>query len=127
MSRRNTDQWDVDRKNVVEFLHSQCKLKDRFSEDLIQQACGILQVNAFEGQTSFATGCNLQCLFPKSGLTAHSCVPNVNHSIYPSDQFKLVECNSCNDQHLRFSSVELQSEPQWILKRGRRCTQLTLI
>ncbi|XP_037035204.1 SET domain-containing protein SmydA-8-like [Bradysia coprophila] len=89
MNRRNTDQWKMDHRNVVEFLHGPCKLNDRFTEDLIQQACGILQVNAFEGRTSFAAGCNLQCLFPKSAITAHSCVPNVNHSIYPSDQFKI--------------------------------------
>lgn len=87
-TRRNTEQWNCDHKNVVEFLHGPCKLKDRFSADLIQQACGILQVNAFEGRTSFASDCNIQCLFPKSGITAHSCVPNITHSIYPSDRFK---------------------------------------
>ncbi len=95
MNRRNTEQWDSDCKNVVQFLHGPCNLKDRFSADLIQQACGILQVNAFEGRTSFASGCNIQCIFPKSGITAHSCVPNITHSIYPSDQFKLVVVYCC--------------------------------
>lgn len=90
MNRQNTEQWNADRVNVVGFLQGPCQLKNRFSEELIQQACGILQVNAFEGKTSFASDCNVQCLFPKSAIAAHSCVPNVTHSIYPSDKFKLV-------------------------------------
>ncbi|KAJ6640841.1 SET domain-containing protein SmydA-8, isoform A [Pseudolycoriella hygida] len=90
LNRRNTDQWFSDQRNVVEFLHGPCKLKELYSEELIHQACGILHVNAFEGRTSFASGCNIQCLFPKAGLSAHSCVPNITHSIYPSDNFKII-------------------------------------
>lgn len=84
--RRQTEQWNVDQKNIVQYLIGTCKLQGRFSEELIQQVCGILEVNAFEGRTT--SGYNVRCIFPKTAIIAHSCVPNTNHSIYPSNQFK---------------------------------------
>lgn len=84
--RRQTEQYNADQQNIVDYLIGPCNLKNRFSEDLIHQACGILDVNSFEG--SATGGYNVRCIFPKTAIMAHSCVPNTTHSIYPSDCFK---------------------------------------
>lgn len=85
-ARRDTDTWKADQVNVVGYLHGPCKLKDRFSEELIQQACGILEVNSFEGRS--VNGNSVRCIFPKTAIMAHSCVPNTMHTIRPSENFK---------------------------------------
>lgn len=85
-ARRNTDTWRADANNVVGYLRGPCKLKKRFSEELIQQACGILEVNSFEGRT--VNGHSIRCIFPRTAIMAHSCTPNTTHSILPSENFK---------------------------------------
>lgn len=78
--------WENDDINVVKYLQGPCKLKDRFSEDLIQKVLGILEVNAFEAKTP--DGNSLRCLYPKLAILAHSCVPNTTHNTFPSEGFK---------------------------------------
>lgn len=78
--RKETEVWKVEQVNVVEFLHKVCKLEDRFPEELIHFVCGILEVNAFAAQNRM--GYEVRCLYPKTGLLAHSCVPNVRHCIF---------------------------------------------
>ena len=85
-ARRNTDIWKADEINVVGYLHGPCKLKDRFSADLIQRACGILETNSFEGRTS--NGNCIRCIYPKTAIIAHSCSPNTTHSILSIENFK---------------------------------------
>lgn len=85
-ARCGTDTWNVDQINVIGYLHGPCKLKSRFPCELIQQACGILEVNSFEGRTP--NGHRIRCIFPKTAIMAHSCVPNTMHTILPSDKFK---------------------------------------
>lgn len=84
--RYKSEQWNADHHNIVRYLIGTCKLKGRFSEELIQQACGILEVNSFEARTKY--GGNVRCIYPKTAIMAHSCVPNTTHSIYPSNGFK---------------------------------------
>lgn len=79
--------WNADQKNVVEFLRNQCGLKDRCSEEQIHQVIGILDVNAFEARTT--SGYSVRGLYPKLAIMAHSCVPNVVHSIHPSKEYRL--------------------------------------
>lgn len=84
--RAGSDIWKADSVNVVGYLRGPCKLKERFSEELIQQACGILEINAFEGKS--AGGHKLRCIYPQMALLAHSCVPNTTHTILPRNDFK---------------------------------------
>lgn len=84
--RKNCEVYKADSVNVVGYLHGPCKLKDRFSEELINQACGILDVNSFEAKT--AKGNKIRGIFPKAAILAHSCVPNTTHIILPSKDFK---------------------------------------
>lgn len=84
--RQNTPVWKMDQINVVGYLRGPCKLKERFSEEMIQRACGILEVNSFEGKTR--NGHRIRCIFPKTALIAHSCVSNTIHSILPTKDFK---------------------------------------
>lgn len=84
--RKNSEIWKADQVNVVGYLHGPCKLKERFSEDLIQQACGILEVNSFEAKT--AKGHKIRGIYPNAAILAHSCVPNTTHSILPSKDYK---------------------------------------
>lgn len=84
--RRNTESWNTDKVNIVGYLHGPCKLKERFSEELIQQACGLLEVNAFEAKT--AKGHKIRGLFTNASILSHSCVPTTAHSVLPSQDFK---------------------------------------
>lgn len=84
--RADSDVWKADNVNVVGYLRGPCKLKERFSDELIQQACGILEINAFEGKS--ANGHKLRCIYPKMAILAHSCVPNTTHTILPRNDFK---------------------------------------
>lgn len=84
--RKNSDIWNADKINIVGYMHGPCKLKERFSEDLIQQACGILEVNAFEAKTT--KGHKVRGIYPKAAILSHSCVINTSHSILPSKDFK---------------------------------------
>lgn len=84
--RLNSEIWKADKVNIVGYLHGPCKLKDRFSEDLIQQACGILEVNSFEAKTK--KGHKIRCIYPRLASLAHCCVPNTSHIILPSKDYK---------------------------------------
>ncbi|XP_050101373.1 SET domain-containing protein SmydA-8 [Anopheles aquasalis] len=85
--RREGANWKVDDHNIVSFLRNACGLADRFSVELIQQVIGVLDVNAFEGRT--CNGYSVRGLYPQLAIMAHSCVPNVVHSIHPSEAFRL--------------------------------------
>lgn len=78
--------WKADNVNVVGYLRGPCKLKERFSDEHIQQACGILEINAFEGKS--AKGHTLRCIYPKMAILAHACVPNTAHTILPRSDYK---------------------------------------
>lgn len=84
--RQDTSFWKMDQINVVGYLRGPCKLKERFSEEIIQQACGILEVNSFEGKTK--NGHRVRCIFPKAAILSHSCISNTIHSILPTKDFK---------------------------------------
>ncbi|KAH8378379.1 hypothetical protein KR093_011085 [Drosophila rubida] len=85
--RENADVWHADRVNIAQYLRGPCKLAERFSEELIMQVVGILEVNAFEARTT--QGYPLRCLYPYTGILAHSCVPNTARSIHPSDSYRI--------------------------------------
>ncbi|XP_015588255.1 protein msta [Cephus cinctus] len=78
-------QWQKDHINIVEYLRKRLKL-ERFSEDDIQMACGILEINAHEVRTP--TGCVARALYPKTAMMNHCCVSNTSHSILP-DSYRL--------------------------------------
>lgn len=96
-ARHDTDTWCADQINVIGYLLGPCKLKDRFSEKLIQQACGILEVNSFEART--ITGDRVRCIFPRTAIMAHSCTPNTMHTIRPTDNFRYF--------HLSYSMIAI--------------------
>ncbi|XP_030557072.1 SET domain-containing protein SmydA-8 isoform X1 [Drosophila novamexicana] len=85
--RENADVWHADRVNIAQYLRGPCKLAERFSEELIMQVVGVLEVNAFEARTS--QGYPLRCLYPYTGILAHNCVPNTARSIHPSEGYKI--------------------------------------
>ncbi|XP_017059323.1 SET domain-containing protein SmydA-8 isoform X1 [Drosophila ficusphila] len=85
--KKDADLWHADRVNIAQYLRGPCKLASRFSEELIMQVVGILEVNAFEARSS--KGYPLRCLFPYTGILAHNCVPNTCRSIYPSEGYKI--------------------------------------
>lgn len=83
MERSKSKQWQVDQINIVGYLQGPCKLKDRFSAALIQQACGILEINSFEARTIHDN--KIRCVYPKTAILAHSCIPNTIHTISSKD------------------------------------------
>lgn len=86
LERVNTSTYRADEVNIVGYLRGPCKLKDRFSAELIQKVCGILEVNSFEART--VNDNRVRCIYPNAAVLAHSCRPNTMHTILPSDQFR---------------------------------------
>lgn len=84
--QKDADVWHADRVNIAQYLRGPCQLANRFSEELIMQVVGVLEVNAFEARSP--KGYPLRCLFPYTGILAHNCVPNTSRSIYPSEGYK---------------------------------------
>ncbi|KAI8125933.1 isoform A, Protein msta [Lucilia cuprina] len=85
--RENSDIWHADLVNIAQYLRGPCKLGERFSEDLIMQVVGILEVNAFEAKS--LQGFPLRALYPITGILSHNCVPNTMRSIYPSEDYRI--------------------------------------
>lgn len=85
-ARRDSVVWKADEVNIVNYLQGPCKLKNKYSSDLIQKVIGILEVNGFESKT--CEGNYFRCIYPKSAVFANSCAPNISRSTYPSDDFK---------------------------------------
>ncbi|XP_065357523.1 SET domain-containing protein SmydA-8 isoform X2 [Calliphora vicina] len=85
--RENFDIWHADLVNIAQYLRGPCKLGERFTEDLIMQVVGILEVNAFEAKS--LQGFALRALYPITGILSHNCVPNTMRSIYPSEDYRI--------------------------------------
>ena len=64
-------------------------IKNRFSEEDIQTACGILEINAHEIRV--ASGYEARALYPFVSLMNHSCVSNTCHSVSPNDNRYLLK------------------------------------
>lgn len=64
--RRDTEDWQADQVNIVEFLLKRCGLGERYSEELVHQVCGILAVNAFEARAHHEFGATaVRALYPQ--------------------------------------------------------------
>ncbi|KAI5638448.1 hypothetical protein NE865_08913 [Phthorimaea operculella] len=85
--RKKRPTWAADEVNVVNFLIDHCKLGSRFDKDLVQRVCGILEVNSVEIPSR--GGFSVRAIYPKLAIAAHSCVPNIVHSILSDDQVQV--------------------------------------
>ncbi|XP_069699600.1 SET domain-containing protein SmydA-8 [Periplaneta americana] len=86
--RRDSPIWENNQINVVDYLRKVCKLADRFDEELIHTACGILEVNSFEVRCP--NGSAVQGLYPQTAILSHSCVPNTSHCIINVEDNRLI-------------------------------------
>ncbi|CAG4960117.1 unnamed protein product [Parnassius apollo] len=82
-ARQQRSTWRVDQVNIVDFLIDHCKLGGRFNKELVQKACGILEVNAVEIPSR--GGFSIRAIYPRLAIAAHSCVPNIVHTILQND------------------------------------------
>ncbi|XP_014482026.1 PREDICTED: protein msta, isoform B [Dinoponera quadriceps] len=80
--RCQKSQWKSDHVNIVDYLRKRLKL-DRFSEERVQSACGILEINTFE--VRMRRGHSARALYPTVAMMNHSCVSNTSHTISPTD------------------------------------------
>ncbi|CAH2093115.1 unnamed protein product [Euphydryas editha] len=81
--RRKRPTWDADQNNIVNYLIEHCKLESRFSKDMVEQVCGILEVNSVEIPSR--GGFSIRAVYPRLAIAAHSCVPNIVHTILHND------------------------------------------
>ncbi|XP_046607195.1 SET domain-containing protein SmydA-8-like [Neodiprion virginianus] len=82
LKRSQQLEWKRSQVNIVEYLRSRCKL-DRFSEDELHTACGILEINSHEVRSP--SGYSAKALYPITAMMNHSCVSNTTHSISPDN------------------------------------------
>ncbi|XP_053958684.1 SET domain-containing protein SmydA-8 isoform X1 [Anastrepha ludens] len=121
--RKLSDVWNADFVNIAQYLRGPCRLADRFSEDLIMQVVGILEVNAFEART--VQGYALRCLYPITGILAHNCVPNTFRTIHPSEGYRIrlrAMCDIGEGQQLQHSytyTLNGTAQRQEHLKAGK--------
>ena len=45
--RKKRPTWEADQVNIVNYLIDYCKLGNRFTKQLVEQVCGILEVSEF--------------------------------------------------------------------------------
>ncbi|XP_072945140.1 SET domain-containing protein SmydA-8 [Epargyreus clarus] len=81
--RQKRPTWDADQVNIVDYLIDHCKLGGRFTKELVQRVCGILEVNAVEIPSR--GGFSIRAVYPRLAIAAHSCVPNIVHTILQND------------------------------------------
>ncbi|XP_063536955.1 SET domain-containing protein SmydA-8 [Cydia strobilella] len=82
-ARQERPAWAADEVNVVTFLTDHCRLGARFDKELVQRVCGILEVNAVEIPSR--GGFSIRAVYPQLAIAAHSCVPNIVHTILQND------------------------------------------
>ncbi|KAG6451401.1 hypothetical protein O3G_MSEX007112 [Manduca sexta] len=75
--------WEADQVNIAGFLLDHCKLGSRFDKELVQRVCGILEVNSIEVPSR--GGYSIRAVYPRLSIAAHSCVPNIVHTIIQND------------------------------------------
>nr|XP_026495920.1 SET domain-containing protein SmydA-8 [Vanessa tameamea] len=78
-ARKNRPTWEADQVNIVNYLIDHCKLRNRFSKELVEQVCGILEVNAVEIPSH--GGFSIRAVYPRLAIACHSCIPNITHTI----------------------------------------------
>ncbi|KOB76050.1 Protein msta, isoform A [Operophtera brumata] len=71
-ARQKRQTWAADQVNIADFLVDHCKLGTRFDKELVQRVCGILEVR-------------IRAIYPRLAIAAHSCVPNIVHTILTND------------------------------------------
>ncbi|KAG8310407.1 hypothetical protein J6590_064435 [Homalodisca vitripennis] len=83
--RRGTGVWVSHHKNVVDFLKTLGVITNSSQDsDLVQQICGILDVNSFEVRGTAALagmGMRLRGVYVEAALMAHDCITNVHLSV----------------------------------------------
>ncbi|XP_076056980.1 SET domain-containing protein SmydA-8-like [Oratosquilla oratoria] len=72
--RKNTEVYLFNQTNVVEFIKNYLKVPD-FSEQEVQEVCGIIDVNGFE-----IPGPNMIGLYGKACMLEHTCIPNTSRT-----------------------------------------------
>lgn len=73
-----SEMYPVYHHNVVTFLRKVCKVEA--DEKTLHKIGGLLVTNAFEARTPHS-GVHVRCVFPDGALLAHSCRPNVHHTV----------------------------------------------
>ncbi|XP_059048745.1 SET domain-containing protein SmydA-8 isoform X1 [Achroia grisella] len=82
-ARQQRPSWAADQANIVDFLVDHCKLGRKFDKELVQRVCGILEINTVEIPSR--GGFSIRAVYPRLAIAAHSCVPNIVHTILLSD------------------------------------------
>lgn len=82
--RKNTADWQADQVNIVNFLRGPCKLANKYTEEQIHQACGILAVNAFEVRSSVSGGNPVRALYPQVSNIGNWIIKLIGSNFYSS-------------------------------------------
>ncbi|XP_060804870.1 SET domain-containing protein SmydA-8 [Amyelois transitella] len=86
-ARKEKPAWAADQVNIADFLVDHCKLGSKYDKDLVQRVCGILEVNSVEIPSR--GGFSVRAIYPRLAIAAHSCVPNIVHTIFQEDMVKV--------------------------------------
>ncbi|KAI9551770.1 hypothetical protein GHT06_022106 [Daphnia sinensis] len=85
MYRKKIGIWQIDKHTVVDPVREKWQLGDRFDDEELQRACGILEVNAFE-VCDEDKSISARAVYSHACLMAHDCVPNTACTVNPATQ-----------------------------------------
>ncbi|KAB7504610.1 Protein msta, isoform A [Armadillidium nasatum] len=80
--RKDTELWETEQKNVVEFLQEKVKIKH--SSELIHRVTGILDVNCHEVRSNIPDTKNefrARGIYPLCAMMSHDCSSNTHHTV----------------------------------------------
>jgi len=85
--REEKEFWRMFQVNVVDFLRKRCHLEDKYSDEEIHWAIGILRTNAANVNRKHMQqqGTSGKSIYPTFSFLSHSCVCNARYIIDPKD------------------------------------------
>lgn len=90
--RKETEIWNFCDNKVIKPLLSTNILNDfsmEIGEEMLQQICGVLDVNTFEIRGSMEGGTNIRGIYPEAAMFAHSCISNTLTSVDSKNNLRI--------------------------------------
>jgi len=137
--REEKEFWRMFQVNVVDFLRKRCNLADKYSDEEIHWAIGILRTNAANVNRKHMQqqGTSGKSIYPTFSFLSHSCVCNARYIIDPKDdsmdvraQTHIKKGEEITIQYITFlfGNVKRRKDikASWMFECGcRRCRDVT--
>ena len=89
--RKEEEYWNMFQRNVVQFIRRGLGLQDKYSEQEINRAIGILRTNAFQIEHPYLQeeGTSGKAIYPTFSFMSHNCYNNGRYIVHPDNKLTL--------------------------------------